>query len=187
MKENTRVIVVAAVVAVAALAGIASLAFLMWPYQNEKSEDVTVQDAKPVSVTTLPLTSSNAWARLPGPNGAIYLNIVNNTDTDESLAKASVDGDIANSVELHESVAMPESTMAQTNMSTTSGATSPMMTMRHVDSIAIPANKTTELKQGGYHIMLMNLRQPAPQAGEKITVHLEFASGKKATTQAEVR
>ena len=34
------------------------------------------------------------------------------------------------------------------------------MRMRAVDTLALPAGKTVELKPGGYHVMLMDLAQP---------------------------
>lgn len=40
-----------------------------------------------------------------------------------------------------------------------------VMAMREVAAIEIPAGKTVELKHGGYHIMLMDLKQDVSAGG----------------------
>src|SRR5690606_32817079 len=40
-----------------------------------------------------------------------------------------------------------------------------IMKMRQVPAIALPAGKTVDLKPGGYHVMLLNLKQPV-KAGD---------------------
>jgi len=64
------------------------------------------------------------------------------------------------------------------------------MRMREVSSIELPAGKTVELKPGGYHLMLMDLKRPI-QAGEKLplTLVIEGADKKRQTVevQAEAR
>ena len=46
-----------------------------------------------------------------------------------------------------------------------------MMTMQPVESIAVPAGESVELKPGGYHVMLMDLRKPIA-AGDKVPITL---------------
>lgn len=55
-----------------------------------------------------------------------------------------------------------------------------LMTMRAVDTIALPAGKTVEMKPGGYHVMLMDLVAPL-RAGEAVPLQLTFEdkAGKK--------
>jgi copper(I)-binding protein len=64
------------------------------------------------------------------------------------------------------------------------------MTMAAVPALDLPAGKAVELKPGGYHIMLMALKQPL-KAGEKVAVTLvvEGKDGKRENVevQAEVR
>lgn len=48
-----------------------------------------------------------------------------------------------------------------------------VMTMREVSAIEIPAGGMVELKHGGYHIMLMNLKQDV-KAGEITACTLKF-------------
>ena len=40
-----------------------------------------------------------------------------------------------------------------------------VMTMRAVPVLELPAGKTVELKPGGFHLMLMDLKQPLPKSG----------------------
>lgn len=48
-----------------------------------------------------------------------------------------------------------------------------VMTMREVPSIDLPAGKAVEFKSGGYHIMLMDLKQPLPP-GSTVPLTLRF-------------
>lgn len=55
-----------------------------------------------------------------------------------------------------------------------------IMRMRPVSAVPLTADKTTELKPGGLHIMLVNLAQPI-RAGEKIPLELVIErDGKRA-------
>ncbi len=65
-----------------------------------------------------------------------------------------------------------------------------VMRMRAVPALALAAGKTTELKPGGLHVMLMDLKQPL-KAGETVPLTLVFEDANKArssqTVQATVR
>lgn len=64
-----------------------------------------------------------------------------------------------------------------------------VMRMRELKSIELPKGKTVSLEPGGYHIMLMNLKQPI-KAGERIPLTLTIESGGRQQTvdvQAEAR
>ena len=65
-----------------------------------------------------------------------------------------------------------------------------MMRMRAIPFLDLPAGRAVELKPGGYHVMLMDLKRPLA-LGEKITIdfRIETADGKRATlpVQIEVR
>jgi copper(I)-binding protein len=64
------------------------------------------------------------------------------------------------------------------------------MTMGAVPALDLPAGQAVELKPGGYHIMMMGLKQPL-KAGDKVAVTLvvEGKDGKRENVevQAEVR
>jgi len=78
----------------------------------------------------------------PGMNvSAMFLKIINHSDKDLKIIK--VTGDFAGSFELH-------------NMEMIDGK----MKMRTVESIDVKAKSETELKHGGLHIMIFNIKKP---------------------------
>ena len=87
--------------------------------------------------------------------------------TDAKLVSAS--SPVAGVTELHE--------MAMENN---------VMKMRQVPAIAIPAGKGAELKPGGYHVMLMNLKAQVKE-GETvpITLVVEDKAGKRQTLEVK--
>ena len=58
--------------------------------------------------------------------------------------------------------------------------------MRSVRSIPIAASTTTVLKQDGYHVMLLQTRQPLA-AGEKFTCSIAFEKAGTVETEVSVR
>ena len=61
-----------------------------------------------------------------------------------------------------------------------------MMKMNAVDRLPLPAGKTVEMKPGGFHVMLMDLKQPLKE-GETVPVTLTFEdkAGKKQTVEVK--
>ncbi len=61
-----------------------------------------------------------------------------------------------------------------------------VMKMRQVPSIALPAGKTVELKPGGYHVMLLDLKQQV-QEGQTVplTLIIEGKDGKRESVQVQ--
>lgn len=61
-----------------------------------------------------------------------------------------------------------------------------VMRMRQIPSLALPAGKAVELKPGGYHLMLMGLKQPLKD-GEKIplTLSIDGPGGKRSTLEVQ--
>lgn len=106
--------------------------FLFISCQNKTEKNLNVE----------PLEITQTWMR-PGAenrNTAAFMTITNNTKYNDTLFSAS--SDIAKVVELHE-------TFTREN---------DLKGMRHVDFIPIPANSTVELKPGGFHVMLIGLK-----------------------------
>jgi len=58
------------------------------------------------------------------------------------------------------------------------------MRMRAIPALALPAGQTVALKPGGYHVMLMDLKQPL-KAGDTVPVSLviERSGGQRETVQ----
>jgi copper(I)-binding protein len=61
-----------------------------------------------------------------------------------------------------------------------------VMKMRAVPGLDLPAGKAVELKPGGYHVMLMDLKQPL-KAGDTVAISLvvEGKDGKKETIEVK--
>jgi len=113
------------------------------------------------------ITVENAWSRaaMAGRNGAVFLTIIDKGQPD-SLVSAS--SPVADHVEVHESL------MDQG-----------VMKMRAVPALPVTAEKPVTLAPGGYHIMLMNLKQPLAE-GDKVQVTLNFEKAGAVTTTAIV-
>lgn len=155
------------------------------------------------------LTVSGAWAR-PAAEGvstsAVYLTIKNEGDQDDALLGASTD--VAGKVELHQTKPMAE---AQAGASMQAGGEAMKdehgghaggdmkmegqagmqmggmaMQMVPVEKVAVPAGGTVELKPGGLHIMLMDLKRPLA-AGDRFTVTLRFERSGEQQVEVEVR
>ena len=117
------------------------------------------------------LVISQAWSRAT-PGGAKvaggYLTIENKGTMPDRLVGGS--GDLAAKVEVHE-------------MAVNNG----VMTMRPLDQgLAIEAGKTVKLAPGGYHLMLMDLKNPLKQ-GDKVPVTLEFEKAGKVNLSLDVQ
>lgn len=102
-----------------------------------------------------------------GSTSAIYLVIYNDTQKDDRLIGARTA--VAEIVEIHE-----------TRME------NDIMRMQQVEGIDLPARSEVELKPGGYHIMLINLKQDL-KVGEKIPFTLIFEMQGEVNFEAEVR
>jgi periplasmic copper chaperone A len=97
------------------------------------------------------------WSRAtPGAskNGAVFLEIKSVADEADKLLSAS--GVVAENIEIH-------------NHINDNG----IMQMRRVDFIEIVEGGSTKLVPGGYHIMLLGLKQPL-KAGETFKLKLTF-------------
>jgi periplasmic copper chaperone A len=119
--------------------------------------------AQAADVTAGHLKISAAWARAT-PKGAsvggAYLKITNTGKTPDRLVGGSTS--VAKEVQIHE-------------MSMANG----VMKMRPVaGGLEIKPGQTVTLKPGGYHVMLIGIKEPLKQ-GEHFKVTLEFAKAGK--------
>ena len=109
-----------------------------------------------------------AWARptVAGQSaGGGYLKIAGGASADRLL---SASAQVARHVELH-SMEMDGN----------------VMRMRPVESVAVPAGQTVELKPGGLHIMFMGLAQPL-KSGSSFPLTLRFEKAGDVTVQVKV-
>jgi hypothetical protein len=61
-----------------------------------------------------------------------------------------------------------------------------VMKMRAVPSLALPAGKAVELKPGGYHVMLMDLKAPLAK-GSTVPLTLVFKDAQGAESKVELQ
>src|SRR5258707_7512418 len=100
-------------------------------------------------------------------NGAVYLTIVNPGSVSDDVIAAS--SDAAETGELHESYEESGMTM-----------------MRPIIKLHVPAGEKLEMKPGGYHIMLINLKREL-KAGQVISVTLVLQKAGPVPVRATVK
>ena len=61
-----------------------------------------------------------------------------------------------------------------------------VMKMRPIPKLDLPAGEAVQLKPGGYHVMLMDLRQPL-KTGEFVLITLKLEGKDKATTTLDIK
>ena len=123
-----------------------------------------------VHATEAPIVVRDGWSRAtPGGArvGAGYLVIENHGDTQDRLVAAELS--VAGKVEIHES--------------TESGG---VARMRQVPDVPVPAHGTVELRPGGLHLMLMELRNPLRE-GDRLDGELVFERAGRIAVRLQVR
>jgi copper(I)-binding protein len=106
------------------------------------------------------------WVRLVPPNAkntAAYMKIENKGTEADRLVDAS--NNVSKITELHETVEGK---------------------MRRVKAIEVPAGKTVELKPGGLHVMLIELKEPLKE-GQTVEITLKFEKSGEIKVQAPVK
>lgn len=135
-------------VAAAAVAGGARMAVA----QDQDKEQDREQDQ---DMTSTPMAGATPGAMMGSGTGAAFFTVTNNGTEDDRLVSAATD--VAAAAEIHE-MALKDGTMQM----------SPVM-----DGLPIPAGETVVLAPGGYHIMLIGLKQDL-KAGETFEMTLTF-------------
>ena len=111
------------------------------------------------------LLNASARATLPGmSSSAAYMTIRNGSS--ESVQ-----------------IRVLESPVAMRSELPTTEMNNGMMSMRRVDNLQINPGESVELKPGGYHIMLMGLKQPIA-ANSEIPIIMTFSNGERLTVMA---
>ena len=114
------------------------------------------------------VTVERAWARTTVPNqssSGAFMHITAQRDARLTGARSPVAG----VVELHE-------------MKIDNG----IMRMRPVGELPLKAGQSIELKSGGYHLMMMDLKRQL-QAGEIVPLTLEFKAPDGSVSKVEVK
>lgn len=126
--------------------------------------------AAPVLAAASSVQVSQAWSR-PAPqggNGAGYAVISNAGPAGDTLI--AVSSPVAARAEIHESMIMSGQAMMHPRPG----------------GLPVPAGATVALKPGGWHIMLMGLKQPL-KAGDHYPATLTFKKAGKMTVQFSVQ
>jgi len=116
------------------------------------------------------LIVSNAWVQAMPPSQtttAAYMIITNNSQQEAVINSAS--SDIAGATEIHQ--------MSQING---------MMKMAQIPNIHIPAQGKVDFEQGGYHIMLINLKKSVNK-GDIVPMTLHFQDGRTIIVNAPAK
>ena len=119
------------------------------------------------ATATQPLQVDGAWVRssVPGQQGTgAFMKLT----AKAPLQLVGVSTPAAGTAELHEMKLEGD-----------------LMTMRPIDKLDLPAGRTVELKSGGYHLMLMDLKQPLV-AGTTIPLTLVLRDSKGAERKLEL-
>jgi len=126
------------------------------------------------------IVAQDVWARATPAGakmGAIYLTLT--SAAGDRLLGAAVPRTVAAHTQIHETVMIP---------GPGGGEAGGRMTMREVHFIALPKGVAVELKPGGYHVMLLGLKQPLREGDQvPVTLRLEKAGTQNlvATVRAE--
>lgn len=111
----------------------------------------------------------DAWVRaaVPGQSGTgAFMNIT----AKDGAKLVGVSSPVAGVAEVHE--------MKMDN---------DVMRMRAIPALDLPAGKTVALKPGGYHVMLMELKQALPQGGTvPLTLTLRDAKGQESKVELKL-
>lgn len=121
-------------------------------------------------VTSNGITIEKVWMRkspIQAGNGAAYLEITNQNPKEDTLVGASCD--CARKTELH-----------------TVDLTDGVMKMREVSQISAPSGQKTVLKPGGYHIMLIEIKDGL-NPGNRLPLKLRFKNAGEIGVEALVQ
>lgn len=125
-------------------------------HMREQLERPPAVQNYPQTVRVANITVYEPWSRATAPGARVgvgFMQIESEGVDDRLLASWS---SASERVELH--------TMSMENN---------VMRMREVKAIELPAGRRVPLRPGGYHLMLMDLREPL-RAGDEIDVGLRF-------------
>ena len=121
-----------------------------------------------IAAASAPVTVTGGWVRssVPGQKGSgAFMKIT----AKESVRLTAVSSPMAGVAEVHEMKMDGD-----------------VMRMRAVPVLELPAGSTVELKPGGYHLMLMDLKQSLT-VGSTVPVTLMFRDAKGAEKRVEIK
>lgn len=126
--------------------------------------------AAPLAMASKAIDVMHPYARAVPPgqsNSAIFMMLKSNSPLPVSLVKAQ--SSVADNVELHAHM-----------------VDNGVMKMRQVSEITVPGNGSIKLQPGGYHIMLIGLKQDLNE-GDKVRVRLYFSNNSMSVIDLPVK
>lgn len=123
-----------------------------------------------LAATEQAMTATDAWVREPVPGRSVtaaFIVLENPGPADLHIVSASAD--VAGTVELHEMVRSGD-----------------MMKMAPVGRITVPAKGRVELRPGGLHMMLFELKRPLRE-GDEVQLTLTTDTGASVKASAPVK
>lgn len=114
------------------------------------------------------VSAERAWTRATPPGAKIGAGFVTLKSAGAADRVVGASSPVAGRVEMHVTLREGE-----------------VMKMREVRSFEVPAGATFELKPGGAHLMLMDLKRPL-RKGEKVPLTLTLEKGGKLTLEMTV-
>jgi len=132
------------------------------------------------------LRVENAWVRLvPGKTTAAYMVLVN--PGARPVRVLAVSSPIAARGELHQAQFVdPNDHMGMDHSHSPEMKGLEVTGMRPVKELVVPARGRLELKPGGLHLMLVDLRQPLRE-GQRVRLTLRLEGGQTLSVDAVVR
>ncbi|KQP22730.1 copper chaperone PCu(A)C [Pseudorhodoferax sp. Leaf267] len=150
-------------------------------------------------------TASADWAQLPGPDASAKLPFpaarldvlpagVAAVDVKNAWVRQTVPGQSGTGAFMQlqapqgaklVGVSTPVAGVAEVHEMLMDGGTMRMRELK--DGLPLPARQTVELKPGGFHVMLMDLKQPLPKgATVPLSLRFEDAKGVKSVREVQV-
>ena len=126
------------------------------------------QAADPITVGELVI--SDVWARATPPNvktGAVYITITNHGNSMEMIK--SISTEIAGKAMVHQSIEVDG-----------------IMKMEHMMHVMIKPGTTLIMKPGGFHVMLMKLKEPLTD-GESFPMTITFDKAGDVNLEIEIK
>lgn len=134
---------------------------------NLKLTSAAGAQAGEMAASSQPVLVSDAWVRatVPGQTGTgAFMNLT----ARDGARLVGISSPVAGVAEVHEMKMEGD-----------------IMKMRALPALELPAGKTVQLKPGGYHLMLMDLKQPLPK-DSTVPLTLRFQDAKGAESRVEV-
>jgi len=148
-------------------AGVAEASMVMAPEATAAASPTKIASASPTMAMAKVTIESPRVRATETDVTAAYFTIKNSGAADR-LVSVGIDASVAGMAQLHTMVMQGGTAM-----------------MQQVQGIDLPANGSVELKPGGFHVMIMNVKRPL-RTGETIAIHLRFENAGTVEVKAQV-